>query len=273
MKLPPFLLVLCFGVSALAQQPAPTPKKDPFATFGKTSLDRPQPGKAAPNPAGTGGSGSSLNQRPTSERIARPNETQSSLPVNTFSGLNFEAKTVTSGGRSTVDRNSSAFSAKETKTQESQPTIELNVRNVSHQPNAAQFEWYFVAKAVSGGTPYVWDEGRREVQVPASGAQVETLESKPLTRETVRESHQEIEKRTTITQHGFGGTGMTSTTTRYVPTVNSRQEQTGSQPFGWIVRMFVGETLVKVQASSSQLEVVGRDETQLKALLRRQATR
>lgn len=54
----------------------------------------------------------------------------------------------------------------------------------------------------------------------------------------------------------------TSTKTGYAPTIERRQEQTGSQPFGWIVRMLVGETLVKVQASSPQLEVAGRDEVQ-----------
>ena len=61
----------------------------------------------------------------------------------------------------------------------------------------------------------------------------------------------------------------TSTKTGYAPTIERRQEQTGSQPFGWIVRMLVGETLVKVEASSPQLEVAGRDEVQMKELFQR----
>ena len=47
----PILLTLCLAATASAQLPTPVPKKDPFAGFGGTSLDRKKPGPTAPSPA------------------------------------------------------------------------------------------------------------------------------------------------------------------------------------------------------------------------------
>jgi hypothetical protein len=44
------LLVACLAATAFAQQPAATPKKDPFAGFGNTGLDRRKPGEPTSSP-------------------------------------------------------------------------------------------------------------------------------------------------------------------------------------------------------------------------------
>jgi hypothetical protein len=63
------------------------------------------------------------------------------------------------------------------------------------------------------------------------------------------------------------------TRTRYDPSSSSGENQlspttkeSGARPHGWIVRVFVGDVLVKVLASTSTLERIGSDAAQLASL-------
>jgi hypothetical protein len=144
-----------------------------------------------------------------------------------------------------------------TETRGSHPVIELQVHNLAAQPASAHFDWFFIASSLYGQGRYVWDRGERDVAVLAGGQQKETIESSAVEQKTVTETHIQ----TTITKMSDGS----SFTTRQPVTTQSR---TGSRPDGWIVRMFVGGALVKVQASTAVFEQIARDPVQLDTLLK-----
>jgi hypothetical protein len=133
----------------------------------------------------------------------------------------------------------------------------VKVHNLAPQPASAHFDWFFVASGLNGRGRYVWDQGERDVSLLAGGDQTETIESRPVEQHTINETHLQ----TTITTMSDG-----STYTTQHPV--SSQQRTGSRPDGWIVRMFVGGVLVKVQASTAVFEQVARDQAQLDYLLK-----
>jgi len=230
----------CFGQNA-----TPVPTKKPFQGFGNTLLDK----------------------RPNNVRVATPAPFVSSLPPrgSTSSGnlsspgaigLTFEAKTVANGGGVTSATAAGSVAPVRTETRASHPVIEVDVHNFSNQPANAHLDWFFVASGSNVGR-YVWDQGDRDVAVLPAGAQTETLESRPVEQQTINETHIQ----TTVTTMNNG-------TTQITRNPISTQRRTGSQPVGWIVRMFVGGVLVKVQGSSAIFEQIGRDQAQLNALLK-----
>ena len=272
MKLPSILMITCLGTLALAQQATPPPKKDTFKGFGGTALDQPPRGKTSA-PVASGGSaiGSSLDQRPPGARYAQPVPSQANLSPLAFQGLNFEAKTVANWGGQTIDRSAGATgSSSVTKkvTRESRPVIELQVRNVSRRPGLAHMDWFFVAQSVSGGGLFVWDKGERDVSLDAGAERAETIESSGLDQATKTETHGERVTVPGSSGRSPAGYSYSRGPTTVITPVTS-QERSGARPNGWIVRMFVEGKLVKVQASSNPLEVIGRDSAQLENLLSR----
>ena len=244
-----FVCASLFGAGITRAEP-PSRKQSPLNGFGNTSLDRP----------GSSG-GSSLDQRPGGLTPPPSAAFQPNLTSTSFQGLNFEARTVSSGGRSTVEfagdgKRQNVVS--KSVARESQPVLEVTVRNVSRSAGKAHFDWFFAAKAVSGGEPFVWDKGERDVDLAGGTQRIETIESKALVREMKTETHNEYVNRPVPGR----------TTTRVLTPVTS-QTKTGAQPYGWIVRMFVDGTLAKVRASSSVLETVGRNPEQMAILLKR----
>jgi len=250
MKLSPIIIFFAFVAPCFAQDSTPAPKKNPFAGFGNTSLDK----------------------RPNNPRIATPAPFVSSLPPRGSTstgnlpspgsiGLTFDAKTVANGGGITgATTVPGPIAPVKTETRASHPVLEVNVHNFSNEPANAHLDWFFLANAYNVGR-YVWDQGDRDVSVLAGGAQTETLESRPVEQHTINETHIE----TTVTR-------MTDGTTRISQKPVSTQRHAGSQPVGWIVRMFVGGALVKVQASTAAFEQIGRDQAQLNALLKVKST-
>lgn len=269
MKLATLFTLACLGTAALAQQATPPPKNELLKGFGGTALDKtPRANTSPPAAAGGNASGSSLDQRPAGAKYAPPAAAPSNLSSLAFQGLNFEAKMVTSGGKAKIDRAGGGTSVAKTVSRESSPVIELQVRNVSKSAGDAHFDWFFVAKGVSGGSPFVWDKGERDVSLPPAGAQVETIESSPIIRTTTTKTREEMVTTPGVVRTSpYGPTGSTQPTR--VATAVTSQERSGAQPYGWIVRMSVDGKVVKVQASSNSLELVGRDSAQLEKLLQK----
>jgi hypothetical protein len=236
-------------VSSFAQDPT-SPKKNSFDGFG-----------------------SSLDQRPKGYRMASPPPGPSSLPsraaLSVSTGLTFEAKTVANGGGITApgavaSQPQTAYGVpkqyappSKIETRASHPVLQLKVHNLAPQPANAHFDYFFIASGLNGGGRYVWDHGERDVAVRAGGDQTETIESIPVEQRTINETHS-FNVTTTYTN------GSTSTQRQ----TESTQRRTGSRPDGWIVRMFVGNALVKVQASTSVFEQVARDPVALEQLLK-----
>ena len=174
----------------------------------------------------------------------------------TTTSLSFEVKTVRSGGSANPNptQTASGYTSKTTQSRESSPTLELKVRNLSKNPGSARFEWYFVANPIQRGANYVWDRGGREIAVAGGGEETQTIDSRPLVQNTTYRT-----TRTQVTSATSGSViGYESNTTK---------QQTGARPAGWIVRMLVGDKLIKVQASSAALEQIGRDPAQMQTLL------
>lgn len=252
------------ATTSFAQQPSPSPKKNPFEEFGHTALDQ-HVSTTTPSPA-VGVGGGAIGRRSASS----PPPPISSLPATAAvtHGLNFEAKTRASGGGNTAtDRsafgNASQATISSNEARESSPVLEVRIRNLSNQSENAHFDWFFVARALEAhGGLFVWDRGERDVVAIPGTEKVETMESKPLQQETTTQTHgRTYQTQNLITrdpdgyQHSTGGSSFTTFTTR--------RERSGAQPVGWIVRMFVGGKLAKVQGSSSELEALGRDPARL----------
>lgn len=308
MSFPPLLALFCLSSSLLAQQATPAPKNAPFGGFGGTALDRrpttktgsmtpsvpktsgssldlrPQPtrlpptSESAPNDIGT----SSLDQRPTGARVASSAPSASTLPpLATARGLSFEAKNQSSGGGTDVQRIGATGPAgptvasppgiTKTTVIDRHPILKLSVRNVRHEADRAQFDWFFVAKAIGCGSLFIWDQGERELAVAAGQERTDTLESRPLLDSTTVETHGELVKENSYGQTSVGSTYVSGT--GYAVQAKTSSSRAGAEPNGWIVRMFVDGKLAKVQASSNQLEILGRDPAQLAALLERESSR
>jgi hypothetical protein len=226
-------ILLAAAQAAFAQTPSATPKP-PFPGFG-TSLD----------------------QRPPSyrNRSAQTPPSISRIPQAT-SSLNFEVRSVgTGGGADTVDQKSPLGRALATKVKvrKSQTVLELRVRNLSAQPATAQFDWFFLAQGSAGarrGGSYVWDQGKVSIPVAPAAEIQQNLESKELLETTSSASVRQYDDKKYI--------GMMTETS-----------VSGARPIGWIVRMFVDGKLIRVRASSSELETTAHDANAMAALLAR----
>ena len=175
-------------------------------------------------------------------------------------GLTFEARTVANGGGIAVATPgiSRGYAAPvRTETRASHPVLEVKIRNLAPQPASAHFDWFFIASGLNGQSRYVWDRGQRDVSLLPGGDQTETIESTPVEQKTVTETH--LQTVTTTMSNGSTTTGQQAV---------SSQRRVGSRPDGWIVRMFVGDVLVKVQASTTVFEQVARDPVELDRLLK-----
>jgi hypothetical protein len=180
--------------------------------------------------------------------------------------LTLDAKSVSSGGTTSVKQGTavgiplpstmtSAPTAETTQSHQSKTRVEVQMRNLGTTPAQARLEWYFVARSMQDGNSghsgpeYVWDLGKRDVLVAAGSEDKEQLESVGLTETLAQRSTGQA----TSYQNG-----------QYVTTMGSASvARSGAHPAGWIVRLMDGDQLLRIQASSSDLEAIGRDSTRL----------
>jgi len=196
-----------------------------------------------------------------------PQQNSSSLAALSTS-VTFEAKTVSNGGGVSIaagpDTKKGFVPSSTKETRVSHPVIEVMVHNLAKQPANVHFDWFFIAASVDRkkGGNYVWDKGERDVALVAGGSNTENLVSKPLEQHTDKESHMQTGPYTYGNGTVTGGNTMVGTL-----------KQSGSRPEGWIVRMYVGGALVKVQASTNAFEQIARDPVQLEKLTSAMAPR
>jgi hypothetical protein len=162
-----------------------------------------------------------------------------------ISSLSFDVRGVASGGGTNAAAANISQSNSKTRVRESQTVLELKVRNLSAQPASAQFDWFFLAQSVGKGKAYIWDKGTREIAVGAGSEVKENLESTDLVQTT------------TVTTSRVWVTGTDSVPGHYQNV--SRSSKGGARAVGWIVRMFSDGKLVRIRASSSELEKMGYD--------------
>jgi hypothetical protein len=174
-------------------------------------------------------------------------------------GMTFEAKSIANGGGVKTDRgvaSGATFQKLEsTQTHENKSQVEVVARNLSTAPAQAHFDWFFVARDVQSRREYVWDQGQRDVPLAPGIEHRELLESAPV----VETNRQKTEY-----------TKPTNSTGLQRMQQQSSMEESGGRPFGWIVRLWDGDHLVQVQASSNDLEIIGRNPPLMTKLLQGQ---
>lgn len=163
------------------------------------------------------------------------------LPV-ASNGLGFEAKLVSiTKGASKADPDVVIMGSK--KTRESKSLLEVRARNLSAAPVEARLEWFFVARNVETKKNYVWDQGQRNLSLPSGSERVEMVESAELARSMTKSTTMG----TLVDAKGKSSTTFTTSS-----------HESGSRPYGWIVRMWAGGRMVQVRTSSTEMEALGR---------------
>lgn len=196
---------------------------------------------------------SSLDRRSGDWRNSPATGSMTALPgAATAGGMSFDVRSTTGGGvgsnagtTTQTGNNGNAnvvgdFST--TRSRKSKMSIEIQIRNVSSQPATGRFDWFFFAQNSDGGAPFVCNHGEREVTVAALGQAREAAASVDIESSVTRTVHR--------TQTGTGPSAQVHS--------SSNETKTGARPYGWVVRMFVGGQLARVQASTSALEQLGR---------------
>lgn len=176
-----------------------------------------------------------------------PAQVPSQLPP-ASNGLSFDARLVANGGAAKTERGGPVgpyTTAQSSQTRASKMSVEVRARNFSAVPAEAHLEWFFIAKDLQSKKPYVWDHSRREVSLAAGSEQKETAESTELYQATTQKSESRPVQ------------GLIGQTPRYQQ--SSSKQEWGAKPYGWIVRLWSGDRLLKVQASSNDLEAMARD--------------
>lgn len=166
------------------------------------------------------------------------------VPLATRTGLAFEVKVLPSDVQTPREGNISspkAPFANQKESYESTVRLELLLRNMNAAPAQAHLDWFFIAKDLELNHDMVWDRGERDVALAAGDTQKELIDSS----ETKR-----------TTEHFAVGNGKFAS-------------KRGIKPRGWIVRLWSGNQLVRVHASSNEMETLGRNQATLDELLTR----
>ncbi len=246
MKLVTSLLLGISATLALAAAPAtPAPPKKPLPPLG-IAMNRPGE-KSTPKPQ------IKSVLQPAAKPPATPPLAPNLAAAAASRGLSFEVRTIAhgggQGGKSVIGDSQGRVS--EVRLRGSQTTIEVLVRNLAREPATARCECLFVGKGVEPENLFVWDRVERQVTVPGGDHKRETVQSEEIFS---------AETRTRYDRSSSSGDSHSAPTTK----------ESGARPHGWIVRAFVGEQLVKVQASNSALERIGNDPAQFASLLKQQ---
>ena len=194
--------------------------------------------------------------------------------------LSMEAQSVATGGASNIDASIvlttktainidtaqatpvNSVDTREQRHLSSGANIEVKVRDFSGTKDTVTLEWYFFAYPVGttagrlGGKEIIFDEGSRQITVPAKAMSTWVVESKEAQSSTVRNSTvvQSMDASTTFTFNGLPFTG--------------GQTQSGWIMKGWCMRLVEGGRVLAGRGSSQRYEDLANDDAQLKAVPR-----
>ncbi|MCE9608973.1 MAG: hypothetical protein K8R23_01975 [Chthoniobacter sp.] len=170
-------------------------------------------------------------------------------PNEDLKALSFEVRSVGTGGGAETSRSTSTNATQEVRARNSVTSLELKVRNLRKTPVTGEFEYYFVANPEGKSANYVWNQGKRTVTVGSVQEAKEIFTSSELVHTKTR----------SITA------SRPSTTTKLT---TYDESWIGARPAGWIVRLVSHGEVIRVVASSTEYERVGRDAALLGALVR-----
>jgi len=115
-------------------------------------------------------------------------------------------------------------------TKTSSRLLNVNVRNMSPAPGDFEVEWYFFGKPANGSGRFLYDKGSKRVTLAPNAFEKVPIESKELSNHTVRDYY------------------------AYSYTYSS-----GDKADGWIIRVKVGDDVVRVKGSNALLEQLAQD--------------
>ncbi|MEP6668873.1 MAG: hypothetical protein ABJF10_06965 [Chthoniobacter sp.] len=124
-------------------------------------------------------------------------------------------------------------------TKTSSRELAITVRNMSALPGEFELEWYFFGKPASGSGRFLYDKGSKKMTVSPGASEKVAIDSKELSNHTVRDYY-------------YWGYNYSS----------------GDKADGWILRVKVGEEVVRVKASNPLLEQLAADEAGFAKLTR-----
>ena len=156
--------------------------------------------------------------------------------------LSLEVLPVASGGKSTITNDTKVGKNKSDLMRKRENVtstdLDLKLRNLGQASAVARLEWYFFSEGI-GGHQAIFDQGNKDVTVPAGGLHEETVESGDRTRVKTQR----------IKSDRDGGV--------------FSQGGSGQRVRGWIVRLIIDGQVDTVRASGKTLEDLGRDSVTL----------
>jgi hypothetical protein len=149
---------------------------------------------------------------------------------------------VESAGDSRTTNNWRTYDGSYSKTKVASRELAITIRNMSALPGQFSIEWYFVGKPANGTRRFLYDKGEKQVTLTPSSFEKFSVESKDLTSKAVRDSYY---------YYGYN-------------------YKSGDRPDGWIIRAKVGDDVVRVKASSPQLEQLEKNKEEFAKFVEKQ---
>jgi hypothetical protein len=148
-----------------------------------------------------------------------------------------------SAGDSKTTNNWRTYSGSYDKTKVATRELAITVRNMSQTlPGKFTIEWYFIGKPTNGTRRFLYDQGNKEITLAPSAFEKIAVESKELSSRTVRDSY--------YYSYGYN-------------------YKSGDKPDGWIIRAKVNGEVVRVKASSPQLELLEKNKAEFEQFVSR----
>jgi hypothetical protein len=122
-------------------------------------------------------------------------------------------------------------------------------------------EWFFFGKDVTGGEPFLFDEGVQELTVRPAGMERFEIASDKLTQRVEQQYAQRQRSVNIYTGEQYAAASATS------------RSVSGSKLFGWIVRLSSGDKILQMKASTPSLEMLAKKPGALPTAARQETNR
>ena len=144
-------------------------------------------------------------------------------------------------GDSKTTNNWRTYDGSYSKTRVQTRDLGITVRNMATLPGKFTVEWYFFGKPTGGSGRFLYDKGKQELTLAPSAFQKIDVESKELSSNSVRDYY----------WWGYN-------------------YKSGDKADGWIVRVKVGDEVIRVKSSNAQLEQLEKNKAEFARLVERE---
>jgi uncharacterized protein DUF4339 len=149
--------------------------------------------------------------------------------------VTLEVKSLTAGSGAATTSGQYVYGSSTTYTKAQK--INIHVRNLKHEPDEVEVEWFFFGKPATGNKRFMYDKGIKKLAIKAGGWEDTQVTSKELESKVYNYD----------------------TTNQY---------KRGQKAEGWIVRVKAGEKIIALQASSATLEDLAKNPGEFESVLK-----